>query len=78
MVTSDLKPVNFNFQPPLLTQVVEYSNYVFIGIFTIEMLFKLLAEGFLMYIKDAFNVFDGFVVIMRLEVLLLIQIHLIT
>lgn len=47
--------------------MVEYSNYVFIGIFTLEMILKLLAEGFLCYIKDAFNVFDGFIVIMRYD-----------
>jgi len=56
-----------NLQPDILTEIVEKSNYLFIGIFTIEMLFKLVAEGGLQYIKDIFNVFDGIIVILMLE-----------
>lgn len=59
--------ISFLLQPHTLTLIVEYSNYVFIGVFTLEMVMKLLAEGFLQYIKDAFNVFDGFIVIMRYD-----------
>lgn len=57
--------IYINLQPDILTEIVEKSNYLFIGIFTIEMLFKLVAEGGLQYIKDIFNVFDGIIVILR-------------
>lgn len=65
MLLSSYTKYDLLLQPPELTQIVEYSNYVFIGIFTLEMILKLVGEGPLQYIKDAFNVFDGFIVIMR-------------
>jgi len=53
------------FQPDSLTATVEITNKIFIGIFTLEMVLKLTADGFIEYIKDVFNVFDAFVVILR-------------
>ena len=41
---------------------MEVSNLVFSCIFTIEMLLKLTAYGFVQYVSDGFNVFDGFIV----------------
>ena len=46
----------------LYVQVVEVSNLVFSCIFTIEMFLKLTAYGFVQYVSDGFNVFDGFIV----------------
>ena len=46
----------------LYVQVVEVSNRVFSCIFTIEMFLKLTAYGFVQYVSDGFNVFDGFIV----------------
>ena len=45
-----------------IVQVVEVSNLVFSCIFTIEMFLKLTAYGFVQYVSDGFNVFDGFIV----------------
>ncbi|CAF4166245.1 unnamed protein product, partial [Rotaria sp. Silwood2] len=53
-------------QPQSLTNILEYSNYVFIILFTIEMLFKIIAEGCLEYIKNPFNIFDGGIVVISL------------
>jgi len=57
-------------QPALLTQVLEYSNLLFTLLFAVEMLLKLIADGLLGYIRDGFNVFDGFIVILRWSPLL--------
>lgn len=48
-----------------MTEVLEILNYVFTAIFGLEMLLKLLGLGPYGYIKDPFNLFDGFIVIMR-------------
>lgn len=50
-------------QPQMLTTIVEYSNYFFTGVFTLEMMLKLFAHGLYGYIKDALNLFDSFIVI---------------
>ena len=52
-------------QPLTLTLVLEYSNIFFSALFGLEMLLKMLAEGLFGYIKNGFNVFDGFIVILR-------------
>ena len=44
---------------------VEYSNIIFSGIFAIEMLLKVVAEGPFGYMSNGFNVFDGVIVILR-------------
>jgi voltage-dependent calcium channel T type alpha-1G len=49
----------------MYTLVLEYSNIIFSGLFAVEMLLKIVAEGLFGYIKNAFNVFDGFIVILR-------------
>jgi len=53
------------FQPAQLTQILEYSNVFFSGLFAVEMLLKVLADGLCGYIRVGFNVFDGFIVILR-------------
>lgn len=54
-----------HFQPEELTFIVEISNIVFSGIFAVEMLLKVIAEGPFGYISNGFNVFDGVIVILR-------------
>lgn len=45
--------------------VLETSNYFFTGLFALEMLLKVLAEGPFGYISDGFNLFDGGIVVLR-------------
>lgn len=47
------------------------SNYIFTGLFTLEMMLKLFALGFFEYVADSFNIFDGVVVIMSLVEIIL-------
>ena len=55
----------FLFQPETLTLILEYSKHFFSGLFALEMLLKIIADGPFGYIKNGFNVFDGFIVILR-------------
>jgi len=56
--------IEYHGQPQSLTNALEYSNLVFTSLFAIEMIFKIIAEGCLKYIKNAYNLFDGVIVIM--------------
>ncbi|XP_033168961.1 voltage-dependent T-type calcium channel subunit alpha-1G isoform X5 [Drosophila mauritiana] len=56
--------IEYHNQPPELTAIVETSNVVFSGIFAVEMLLKVVAEGPFRYIANGFNVFDGIIVIL--------------
>lgn len=44
----------------------EYSNILFSGIFLIEMIIKIIAFGFKGYLRDKFNIFDCFVVMISI------------
>lgn len=57
--------IEYHDQPDELTAIVETSNIVFSGIFAVEMLLKIIAEGPFRYIANGFNVFDGVIVILR-------------
>lgn len=57
--------IEYHDQPTELTAIVETSNIVFSGIFAVEMLLKVIAEGPFRYISNGFNVFDGIIVILR-------------
>lgn len=57
--------IEYHDQPEELTAIVETSNIVFSGIFAVEMLLKVIAEGPFRYIANGFNVFDGVIVILR-------------
>lgn len=57
--------IEYHDQPVELTAIVETSNIVFSGIFAVEMLLKVIAEGPFRYIANGFNVFDGVIVILR-------------
>ncbi|XP_066152799.1 muscle calcium channel subunit alpha-1 isoform X1 [Euwallacea fornicatus] len=50
-------------QPPWLDDFQEYTNMVFIALFTLEMLLKMYSLGFQGYFVSLFNRFDCFVVI---------------
>jgi hypothetical protein len=58
--------IEYHGQSQTLTNVLEYINNVFIILFTIEMLFKLIAEGCFKYIQNLFNIFDGGIVLISL------------
>ncbi|XP_064478455.1 voltage-dependent T-type calcium channel subunit alpha-1G-like isoform X2 [Ornithodoros turicata] len=58
--------IEYHDQPQELTLAVEISNLVFTGIFGLEMLLKILAEGFFTYISSGFNLFDGVIVILSI------------
>lgn len=47
-----------------LDQMLDMVNIVFFGIFTMEMLIKLLGMGPRNYIRDSFNIFDSLIVIL--------------
>lgn len=57
---------NFFFQPRSMTLSLEIFNTIFTTVFFIEFVLKFFGYGFYGYIKDAFNVFDGIVVIISL------------
>ena len=46
--------------------MLKILDIVFVWVFTVEMLLKLIGLGFKNYIKDNFNVFDGLIVIVSL------------
>ena len=48
-----------------MTGVLEIFNIIFTSIFALEMLGKILAFGPYGYIKDAYNLFDGVIVVVR-------------
>lgn len=54
-----------------LSQTLAISNYVFTGLFGIEMALKLFALGFFEYVADRFNCFDGVVVVLSVVEILL-------
>lgn len=45
--------------------MLEFSNLIFSFLFAVEMLLKIVADGPFGYIRDGFNVFDGFIVVLR-------------
>jgi hypothetical protein len=56
--------IEYHGQPQSLTNALEYSNIVFTILFACEMILKIVADGFLKYIKNAYNLFDSGIVIM--------------
>ena len=52
-------------QPDSLTVALETTNIIFVSIFGIEMILKLLGDGVTMYLNNGQNVFDGLIVIVR-------------
>ncbi|KAG1673043.1 Voltage-dependent T-type calcium channel subunit alpha-1G [Nymphon striatum] len=58
--------IEYHNQPEQLTVAVEASNMVFTGIFALEMLLKIIADGFFGYLSNGFNLFDGVIVVLSL------------
>lgn len=56
---------NFPLQPDSLTIALETTNIIFVSIFCIEMIIKLLGDGLAMYLSNGQNVFDGLIVVVR-------------
>lgn len=52
-------------QPKRLTIALETVNIIFVSIFAVEMIIKLLGFGVTTYVSQGQNVFDGFIVIVR-------------
>lgn len=52
-------------QPDNLTVILETTNIIFVSIFGIEMIIKLLGDGVTIYLSNGQNVFDGLIVIVR-------------
>uniref|UniRef100_A0A5K3ES49 Voltage-gated calcium channel subunit alpha Cav2.2 n=1 Tax=Mesocestoides corti TaxID=53468 RepID=A0A5K3ES49_MESCO len=50
-------------QPTWLSDFLYYAEFVFLGLFLTEMLFKIFAFGFALYFKSSFNIFDCVVVL---------------
>ena len=53
-------------QSDMQTAVLNIFDFIFVWIFTFEMFFKLIGFGVKNYVKDKFNVFDGFIVVISL------------
>ena len=53
------------YQPDAMTAALDVFNMIFTAIFTVEFVMKLFGYGLYGYIKEAFNLFDGIVVIIR-------------
>ena len=49
----------------MLSTILEYINYVFAGIFTVEFLIKFVGFGY-RYFRDAWNTFDMIIVVLTL------------
>lgn len=52
-------------QPESLTVALETVNIIFVSIFAVEMIIKLLGFGVTAYVSQGQNVFDGIIVIVR-------------
>ena len=50
-----------------MTRVLENINLFFAALFGVEMLLKVFGHGLYGYIQDGFNVFDGFIVLLRYQ-----------
>jgi hypothetical protein len=48
-----------------MTDALEVCNIIFTSVFALEMMLKITAFGPYGYIKDAYNLFDGVIVIVR-------------
>jgi hypothetical protein len=58
--------VEYDGMPQVLVNFLESANTTFTVVFAIEMILKLFGLGFMDYIKDGFNCFDGIIVVIGL------------
>ena len=58
--------IEYHEQPQSLTNTLEYINFIFITVFALEMLLKIITQGCFKYIESPFNIFDGSIVVISL------------
>lgn len=58
--------IEYHGQPLALTMALEYSNLIFTMVFATEMMLKIIADGYLDYIKNGYNVFDSIIVLISM------------
>ncbi|CAM4831211.1 unnamed protein product [Rotaria magnacalcarata] len=61
-----LMSAEYHGQPQSLTNALEYSNFAFALIYAAEMMLKIIADGYLKYIKNIYNLFDSGIVIISI------------
>ncbi|CAF1244381.1 unnamed protein product [Rotaria sordida] len=66
IINTFLIAIEYHGQPQFLTNLLQFNNYFFTILFTIEILLKIIAHGCLAYIKNLFNIFDGGIVLISL------------
>ncbi|CAF3421124.1 unnamed protein product, partial [Rotaria sp. Silwood2] len=66
VINTLLMDIKYHEQSQSLTDALEYRNLVFTSLFAIEIILKIIADGCLQYIKNAYNLFDSPIVIMSL------------
>ena len=59
-------------QPAIMSMTLEYMNYVFAGIFTVEFLIKFIGYGY-RFFRDGWNTFDMIIVVLTLISILVDQ-----
>jgi hypothetical protein len=54
--------------PNSLNDLIDYADHIFLGIFTVEMILKVVAKGFFLskgtYLRDKSNILDFIIVVM--------------
>ena len=53
-------------EPALYAKILQIINYVFVAVFTIEAIFKLIAFGHKFYFLENWNKFDFIIVVLSL------------
>lgn len=66
LMNTVLMGVEYHGQPQSLTNALEYSNLAFALLYAFEMILKIIADGFLEYIKNIYNLFDSGIVIISI------------
>ncbi|CAF3190743.1 unnamed protein product, partial [Rotaria sp. Silwood2] len=61
-----LMGVEYHGQPQSLTNALEFCNLAFALLYIIEMMLKIIADGYLQYIKNIYNLFDSAIVIISI------------
>eukprot|EP01062_Namystynia_karyoxenos_P061079 TRINITY_DN5302_c0_g1_i1.p1 TRINITY_DN5302_c0_g1~~TRINITY_DN5302_c0_g1_i1.p1 ORF type:complete len:1975 (+),score=527.51 TRINITY_DN5302_c0_g1_i1:57-5927(+) len=66
IVNTILLAIEHHGQPRALTEFLAVANFLLTGVFTAEMILKMLAMGMMEYVRDSFNILDAVVVIVSL------------
>ena len=62
--------INWFDEPKSVTNATEIINYIFMAIFTLEAILKIIAMK-LAYFKDSWNLFDFTIVVLTLSIMIL-------